>query len=82
MNKVTPEEIAILKRIAEIENISHKTELRLNTVTDQNEEYDCFYDNDHGESFEWCAAYDSFDDFIRDYAQFKYDSGYQTAATW
>jgi len=36
MNKVTPEEIAILKRIAEIESIRHKTESRLNTVTDQN----------------------------------------------
>jgi len=53
-----------------------------NSVTDDAEQYDCFYDNDRGSSFEWCAAYDSFDDFIRDYAQFKYDSGYQIGASW
>ena len=74
MTKVTPEEIAIIKRIAALLHIIHKVELHWNNVTDQNEEVDCFYDYNHGEIFEWCAAYDSFDDFIRDYVQFKYDS--------
>lgn len=82
MTKVTPEEIAIIKRIAALVHINHKVELHWNSVTDQNEEIDCFYDNDRGMSFEWCAAYDSFDDFIHDYTQFKYNCGYQTAATW
>ena len=74
MTKVTPEEIAIIKRIAALLHIIHKVELHWNNVTDQNEEVDCFYDYNHGEIFEWCAAYDSFDDFILDYVQFKYDS--------
>jgi hypothetical protein len=82
MQKVTPEEIAIIKRIAALVNINHKVVSHWNSVTDDAEQYDCFYDNDRGSSFEWCAAYDSFDDFIRDYAQFKYDSGYQIGACW
>jgi hypothetical protein len=82
MTKVTPEEIAIIKRIAALVHIFHKVETHWNEAANQNEEYDCFYDNDRGGSFTWCGAYDSFDDFIKDYAQFKYDSGYQTAASW
>jgi len=82
MTKVTPEEIAIIKRIAAIESISHKVESRWNAETDREEDYDCFYSHAGGESFEWCARYDSFEDFIREYAQFKYDSGYQVAASW
>jgi hypothetical protein len=77
MTKVTPEEIAILKRIAAIESISHTVERMCNV-----EDYDCFYSRVHGKSFEWCARYDSFEDFIRDYAKFKYECGYQTAASW
>jgi hypothetical protein len=82
MPKVTPEEITIIKRIAAIESISHKVEPRWNAETDQDEDYDCFYSRVRGESFEWCSRYDSFEDFIRDYAQFKYECGYQTAASW
>jgi hypothetical protein len=82
MNKVTPEEIAILKRIASIESISHKVETHLNAATEQKEEYDCFYDNNRGLSFEWKACHDTFDDFIKEYAQYKYDCGYQIAAQW
>lgn len=82
MTKVTPEEIAIIKRIAAIENITHKVEQRWNAETDREEDCDCFYACDRGEAFEWCARYNSFEDFIRDYAQFKYESGYQVAASW
>jgi len=81
MTKVTPEEIAILKRIAAIESISHKVE-RMCNVEAEEEDYDCFYSRARGESFEWCARYDSFEDFIRNYAQFKYECGYQTATSW
>jgi hypothetical protein len=82
MTKVTPEEIAIIKRIAAIESISHKVERMWNAETDQEEDYDCFSARDRSNSFDWCASYDSFDDFIRDYARFKYECGYQTAASW
>ena len=79
MNKVTPEEIAILKRIAAIENITHKVEKHWKSETDQQEDYDCFYAKHRSVSFEWCAKFESFDDFIKDYAEYKYDCGYQTA---
>jgi hypothetical protein len=82
MTKATPEEIVIIKRIAAIENITHKVESRWNAETDREEDCDCFYVSDRRNSFEWCSRYNSFEDFIRDYAQFKYDSGYQVAASW
>ena len=78
MTKVTPEEIAIIKRIAAIESIAHKVNRMWNAETEQDEDYDCFSVTERGACFEWCACYDSFDDFIREYAQFKYDIGYQT----
>ena len=82
MNKATPEEIAILKRIAEIVGINHKIGFSWNKATDQDEECDCFYANHRGVSFEWHGAYDSFDDFIKDYAQYKCDCGYSIAWSW
>jgi len=82
MTKVTPEEIAIIKRIAAIEGIQHRVESRWNAETDQDEDCDCFYDIRYRQSFEWCARYDSFEDFIKDYAQYKYECGYSSASSW
>lgn len=81
MTKVTPEEIVIIKRIAAIESIDHKVTRMWNAETEQDEDYDCFSTTNRSARFEWCARYDSFDDFIREYTQYNYDSGYQ-AGCW
>ena len=79
MQKVTPQEIEIIKRIAAIQGIKHVVEKRYNCETDQEEDCDCFYATCRSGDFEWCAKWNSFDEFISDYAQFQYDKGYSAS---
>jgi hypothetical protein len=82
MTKVTSEEIAIIKRIAAIENITHEVKSRWNPESGHKEDCDCFHKETQRQSFEWCAHYDSFEDFIRDYTRFKYECGYDSACRY
>jgi hypothetical protein len=82
MTEVTQEEINIIKRISDIAGIDHIVTYHYNAVTDQDEPFDSFEAKSEGREFTWCARYESFADFIREFGQWKYEIGYKIGSRW